>query len=115
MKKTLLIAFILMAVALAACQSSTPTEVVGVTEQAADTQAATAAADPTEPATAVPTEASQDVAAKDSAVRMKCTMESFDPTADPEEASIFPPVSESDWVHGPDSAEVTIIEYSDFQ
>jgi len=33
----------------------------------------------------------------------------------PTEESLFDPVSESDWVRGPDSAMVTIIEYSDFQ
>lgn len=115
MKKLLLIAFIFMAVVLAACQSSTPSEIAAVTEKAVTTQPPTAASDPTQPAEPVPTQASEDTAAKDSSVRMKCTVESFDPTPGPTEESIIPPVSESDWVHGPDTAEVTIIEYSDFQ
>jgi hypothetical protein len=115
MRKHFLIVLLLMAVALAACQSSTPTETAAVTEQAANTQPPAATAEPTEPAESAPTQASEDAPAKDAAVRMKCTVESFDPTADPAEESIFPPVTAADWVHGPDNAEVTIIEYSDFQ
>jgi cyclophilin family peptidyl-prolyl cis-trans isomerase/protein-disulfide isomerase len=48
-----------------------------------------------------------------------CTMvSSSDVTLDPTEAAykeLVPPVSESDWVEGPDTAPVTIIEYVDFQ
>jgi cyclophilin family peptidyl-prolyl cis-trans isomerase/protein-disulfide isomerase len=43
---------------------------------------------------------------------------SSDVTLDPTEAAykeLVPPVSESDWVEGPDTAPVTIIEYVDFQ
>jgi hypothetical protein len=43
--------------------------------------------------------------------RPTCSNCDPDPTAE----SIFPPVSETDWVKGPASAKVTIIEYSDFQ
>jgi hypothetical protein len=44
-----------------------------------------------------------------------CTVISPQPTLGPTEQSLFPPVRESDWVSGPDTAGVTIIEYSDFQ
>jgi hypothetical protein len=44
-----------------------------------------------------------------------CTVVSVIPTAGPTEPSLFPPVSEADWVIGPETAEVTILEYSDFQ
>jgi len=44
-----------------------------------------------------------------------CTVISPQPTAGPTEQSLFPPVSDADWVRGPDSAAVTITEYSDFQ
>jgi hypothetical protein len=45
----------------------------------------------------------------------QCTLVSLRPTPGPTEASLFPPVSDSDWVEGPASAEITFIEYSDFQ
>jgi hypothetical protein len=44
-----------------------------------------------------------------------CTVITQRPTPGPTAESIFPPVSETDWVKGPASAKVTIIEYSDFQ
>ena len=44
-----------------------------------------------------------------------CTVVSPRPTAGPTQQSLFPPVSADDWVKGPDSAQVTFIEYSDFQ
>lgn len=44
-----------------------------------------------------------------------CTVVSPRPTPGPTEQSLFPPISEKDWVEGPDSAYVTILEYSDFQ
>lgn len=44
-----------------------------------------------------------------------CTVVSRQPTPGPTEQSIIPPVSDADWVHGPEDAKVTIIEYGDFQ
>lgn len=44
-----------------------------------------------------------------------CTVITKKPTPGPTPESIFPPVSDSDWVKGPANAKVTIIEYSDFQ
>lgn len=44
-----------------------------------------------------------------------CTVVSKKPTPGPTAESIFPAVSDTDWVIGPASAKVTIIEYSDFQ
>ena len=44
-----------------------------------------------------------------------CTVISQKPTPGPTAESIIPPVSDTDWVKGPASAKVTIIEYSDFQ
>ncbi len=44
-----------------------------------------------------------------------CTVVSLQPTPNPTEAAVFPPVSESDWVQGSPEATVTIIEYSEFQ
>jgi hypothetical protein len=44
-----------------------------------------------------------------------CTAKSLFPTPDPTTEALFPPVGEQDWVRGPDTASVTLIEYSDFQ
>jgi hypothetical protein len=46
---------------------------------------------------------------------MQCTLVSAQPTPGPTEQSLFPSVGERDWIKGPDSASLTIIEYSDFQ
>ncbi|OGO64073.1 MAG: hypothetical protein A2Z45_10250 [Chloroflexi bacterium RBG_19FT_COMBO_55_16] len=45
----------------------------------------------------------------------KCTVASSQPTPDSTEQSLFPAVSDADWIQGPDTATVTFIEYSDFQ
>ncbi|MCJ7662583.1 MAG: hypothetical protein MUO67_25845 [Anaerolineales bacterium] len=115
MKKLILILFILLALVLTACQSSTPTEVVEATAKAVNTQPPADISSQAEVSEPTATKASDDVPANESAVRAKCTVVSRDPTPGPTEESIFAPVSESDWVRGPDSAAVTIIEYSDFQ
>lgn len=47
--------------------------------------------------------------------RPGCTVISPMPTPGPTQRSLFPPVSDADWVRGPDTASITIIEYSDFQ
>jgi len=44
-----------------------------------------------------------------------CTVITQKPTPGPTAESIFPSISSTDWVKGPASAKVTIIEYSDFQ
>jgi len=44
-----------------------------------------------------------------------CTVKSPKPTPGPTEESLLPPPSDQDWVKGSDDAQVTIIEYSDFQ
>ena len=44
-----------------------------------------------------------------------CTVVSPQPTPGPTEQSLFPPVSDQDWVQGPETASITIIEYGDFQ
>lgn len=46
---------------------------------------------------------------------LNCAPFSMLPTADPSQASLFPEVSEEDWVEGPEDAVVTLVVYSDFQ
>lgn len=55
------------------------------------------------------------LAPSDLQLTTNCTVVSRNPTPGPTEQSLFPPVSEGDWVNGPEEAEVTFIEYSDFQ
>ena len=44
-----------------------------------------------------------------------CAPFSMLPAADPTNSSLFPEVSEEDWVDGPEDAAVTLVVYSDFQ
>jgi cyclophilin family peptidyl-prolyl cis-trans isomerase/protein-disulfide isomerase len=44
-----------------------------------------------------------------------CTVVTLKPTPGPTPETIYPPVSTTDWVKGPDSAKITVVEYADFQ
>jgi cyclophilin family peptidyl-prolyl cis-trans isomerase/protein-disulfide isomerase len=44
-----------------------------------------------------------------------CTVKASSPTPNPTVESLLPPVTDEDWSRGPESAAVTILEYSDFQ
>lgn len=115
MARKLLILAALSAVILAACQSaagSPTTPPPTGTDVELDTPRA--AASPTvEIAPTATQEASDDqVSSLDEA---NCTVVSRQPTPGPTEQSLVPPVSDSDWTHGPEDARVTIIEYGDFQ
>jgi len=44
-----------------------------------------------------------------------CTVVSAEPTAGPTEQSLFPAVTDKDWVRGSEVAKITILEYADFQ
>lgn len=96
---------------LAACQGAPVTE-------APDTPLA-ATPQPTPSATVrrIPTAtpSTQARSAATPSAQAQCTAVSRQPTPGPTEKSLFPPASASDWVEGPDTAAVTIIEYSDFQ
>jgi len=44
-----------------------------------------------------------------------CTVVSRQPTPDPTEQALIPPVGEGDWIKGSENAQITLLEYSDFQ
>ena len=46
---------------------------------------------------------------------MACNVVSLLPPLDPTQQALFPEVSDQDWIEGFDGAQVTIVEYSDFQ
>jgi hypothetical protein len=100
MRKYILIILMLAAVGLAGCLPQV---------QATPTPTATNTARPAP--TVVMTVPPQAALLPDSG----CTVVTQKPTPGPTAESIFPPVSNTDWVKGPASAKVAIIEYSDFQ
>jgi protein-disulfide isomerase len=105
-----------LALILAACQStpqSTPPP-----GEAQETAGASAPAS-TSPVNTAPsppeTQAPAATVAESQAGPASCTVVSPQPTPGPTEQSLFPPPGEADWILGPDTAAVTITEYSDFQ
>lgn len=88
MRKLWISIALLAGLALSACQAAKPSPVASPSPQPAATQAKSQAS---------------------------CTVVSAVPTPGPTEASLFPPVSSSDWVSGAADAKVTFLEYSDFQ
>lgn len=116
MIKRSMVPLLLLVFVLAACQGETP-----VATEVDDTSAvvATATRVPTK-IPAVPTDLPNPTTgstqeASDLPVPVGCTVISPRPTPGPTQQSIFPPVDESDWVRGPETAGVTLIDYSDFQ
>lgn len=106
MKKSFLLIWMLFAVGLAGClpqKQATPT----ATMMSLATATTKVQSTPTLSLT-VPTQAAF-------LPDPGCTVISRKPTPGPTEESIYPPITESDHVKGPDNAKVTIIEYSDFQ
>lgn len=100
MRKVILILLVLGTLVLAGCLP-----------QAQATPTATPTTEPRPTPTLVLAVPSQPVLSPDAG----CTVISQKPTPGPTAESIFAPVSETEWVKGPASAKVTIIEYSDFQ
>jgi protein-disulfide isomerase len=107
LKRLLPALLISLSLTLAACQAQATSQPVS---PATDT-----ALPPTRQAAPTQTTAPTGITGASAASSPGCTVESPRPTPGPTEQSLFPPVSEQDWVAGPESASVTIIEYSDFQ
>jgi hypothetical protein len=105
MPRRVLFLFLLLTLALAACKPAGQTGTVTAGPGKAPATTAGSTTSLKQPATlAVPAQ---------EAKVPGCTVVSFLPTPDP--TSLFPPVSSDDWYHGPLTATVKIIEYSDFQ
>jgi len=121
MYKRILVLLILGPLLLTACGGGqqTPVEETPVPEEAALAPTNTVAILPTEAQQieaeeAAEADAVEDVAFTEFDVASECTMVSAlpDPPAQFAEISV---ITEDDWVHGPDTAVLTIIEYADFQ
>ena len=102
MKKSFLLYLLLMAVGLAGCLPQV---------QATPTSTSTATTEARPASTVVLSVPTQSAFLPDPG----CTVITQKPTPGPTVESIYPSVSDADWVKGPASAKVTIIEYSDFQ
>lgn len=103
---------------LAACQGAATPEAPAETPAGQVEPFATseAAGSPQPIATGAPTvETGASTAAATPSAQAQCTAVSRQPTPGPTQQSLFPPVGEGDWVQGPENADVTLIEYSDFQ
>jgi hypothetical protein len=107
MVKTISIVLLLLALVLSACQSAgtttTTIEEFQTTPVETDQPAAPVVPSPT---------TGPNAASTDQVVAAQCTVVS---SLVASEESLYPPVSDGDWIKGPETAEVTIIEYSDFQ
>ena len=104
MKLRMPIIFILLSLLITACRgASTPTNDATTPPEANREAPSTQTASPTI------------LTPGDLQLTTNCTIVSRRPTPGPTQQSLFPPVSEEDWVKGSEDAQVTFIEYSDFQ
>lgn len=105
---------LIMVVFLVACQSATasPTALPSSGDTPEQVSADTSSTELPPLPEVSPTPTTEQTGDLDEA---NCTFVSRKPTPGPTEQSIVPGVSEADWVHGPEDAKVTIIEYGDFQ
>ena len=105
MLKRLLPLSLLLSWLVAACQGAAVTQAPVSTSDPAPSQTRNAA---TQPET-------EERSPNTLAVNAQCSVVSRNPTPGPTQQPIFAPVSEADWVLGSEDADITIIEYSDFQ
>lgn len=111
MQKRLLFLVIALAMLSSACSSQTTatetnTPTIPATATKVSPTATATALSPTETAT---TEASFVQAPPG------CSTYTLIPTPNPEDIALFPAEQQGDWVLGPVTADITILEYSDFQ
>lgn len=113
MQKPGIIIFIVAALLLAAC-TATPTITAAPLPTAAPATATLAATvSPTTTITPAPTVVPTTVILPSGPAT--CQVVPVVPTPNPTAAALFPAVSSSDWITGPDSAAITVIEYADYQ
>jgi protein-disulfide isomerase len=105
MLRRLLRLLILLSWLVAACQGTAVTQAPFSTSEPAPSQTRVEATQPETEGESPDT----------FAVNAQCSVVSGNPTPGATQESIFAPVSEADWVLGSDTADITIIEYSDFQ
>jgi hypothetical protein len=111
-RKTIII-FLLLAVLLAACQGEAPTE-------PSEVPSVSATKVPTATPTAIPTEADKPEPTATTPptatvfTGSECTLVSSISEPSAEYVSLFSP-TEDDWIKGPETAAVTIVEYGDYQ
>lgn len=123
MRLRLYITIGILALLLAACQANTGTPATTATAEIAETESSMFSeatdtpqeAAPSETATEAPETPTPAQISAETSGTPGCTVESPRPTPGPTQQSIFPPVSDDDWVLGPQDAHVTILEYGDFQ
>ena len=106
MKKSFLIILMLLTVGLAGCLPQATASPTPTSTAPAPTMAVT-----------IPTPTVGLIVPNESALLPDsgCTVITKKPTPGPTAESIYPPVTDADHIKGPESAKVTIIEYSDFQ
>jgi hypothetical protein len=112
--KRFLIPAILLALLLGACQGGAPASTEAAPSPTVLAYAATQPPDDSFAAVTEPAAAGTQVSGS-SGSSPGCTVVSPQPTPGPTEQSLFPPVTDQDWVQGPETASITIIEYGDFQ
>jgi len=115
MQRRVLIVFILILLFLTGCQSQSATPAIETGVQ--ETKALATQSEPVGVASPIPpeTELPAPTITGEIPAAANCTVVSREPTPGPTEESLFPPPGESDWVIGPETAKMTIFEYSDFQ
>lgn len=107
MPKYTLILLVLTALLLAGCQAQNQAAPTAVSPTGVSLPTATPAGN-----AATATEAVEQALAE---APPGCTVISPQDATSPTQESVFPPVTEKDWVTGPEDAAITLIEYSDFQ
>lgn len=116
-KYSVLLITLVLVFLLAACAvEKEPTELIPATDAVEQAEENSSSSRPTlpaspEPAANTPIPDPGGIAGE----LMACNLVGLLPPLDPTQAAIFPAPGENDWTQGAENAEVTIIEYSDFQ
>ncbi len=110
--RRLLFVILLSSLVLVACQSETPQPF----KEASTTVSSRSSAE-------IPSASDEPISAPTLSANIEtvgepapgCTVVSPRPTPGPTQESIFYPIDEDEWATGPETAQLTLIEYGDFQ